>query len=58
MIIPTISEIQQKNADEYKTKIEKLGQENPELAKQTAIDELIKMGLFSSDGKRKKKIVS
>lgn len=58
MTIPTISEIQKKNADEYKIKFKELKKKDPELAKKEARQELIKMGLFSTNGKRKKKIVS
>ena len=58
MTILTISEIQKKNADEYKIKFKELKKKDPELAKKKARQELIKMGLFSANGKRKKKIVS
>ena len=58
MIIPTISEMQKKNADEYRTRFKELKQNDPDLAREEAREELIRMGLFSPNGKRKKKIVS
>ena len=58
MIVKTLAEIQQKNARDYVNYFVNLHNADPIAAKEAAIAELIKMGLFSEDGKPKETIVS
>ncbi len=58
MTVSTIEEIQKKNARNYVDYFKKLKKDNPNESKEAARKELIKMGLLSSDGKRKETIVS
>ena len=58
MSILTISEKREQNAQKYKDHYYSLKKKDPEGAKEYAVSELIRMGLFSSDGKPKQKIVT
>ena len=58
MKVKTLEEMRRENARKYLAKIKNLKKDNPNESRKFAIKELIKIGLFTSDGKPKETIVS